>query len=473
MGYRWRGFEHPELYKMINSGPGAAASEPQTVYWQSLTEELTQVDSDLNKKLTGLNATWEGEAAERAQTGLTPLAEWAGDAESASGVMRASTELQADYVSDARNRMPEPVPVTTPSPSGWQVAAAGVAALTGNAGPAVNVAAQAADHELQEAAQSEAEQRAVETMQTYESSSTWNRDTLGTFVAPPDVVVASPPPQGGTLSFVESTGDRADGVNGSSQGTTTSGFSGPSGSNTSVTGPNGGGQQVPTGGGGGGGGGGGVGTVPPVGGGGGGVRPPQNTTPSGTPPPGQPPFGGPPGLPGNPPGTNPPFNGPGNPPFTGPGGNPPFNPNNPNLLPTNNLTGFPNGPGNAGEVARGAQPLRGGLPGGGFGPGGLGGPGAIDPDGSRASSQLGRGMPGVPGENGAVRTGPGGATAANAAGGGRGGTGGAMGAGGRRSEGEDDDEHYAADYLMETDDVFGHDDLRVAPTVIGESSPQQ
>jgi hypothetical protein len=47
-----------------------------------------------------------------------------------------------------------------------------------------------------------------------------------------------------------------------------------------------------------------------------------------------------------------------------------------------------------------------------------------------------------------------------------------MGAGGRRADDEDDEERYAPDYLLETEDVFG-DDRRVAPTVIGESTPQE
>src|ERR1044072_3217700 len=102
MANRWRGYGHPELYNMINSGPGPAASEPQTAYWQSLASELTQVDEDLNTKLNNMGATWEGQAAESAQSGLTPLAEWASDAETGSSVMRTSSELQADYISDAR-----------------------------------------------------------------------------------------------------------------------------------------------------------------------------------------------------------------------------------------------------------------------------------------------------------------------------------------------------------------------------------
>ncbi|MBB4906494.1 hypothetical protein [Actinophytocola algeriensis] len=465
MGYRWRGYEHPELYKMINAGPGPKASDPQTMYWTSLSEELAQVDQDLNARLTQLGSRWEGKASENAQTGLTPLAEWAGDAETGSTVMKVSSENQGEYIADARAKMPEPIEVTTQAPSGWDKFLAGAAAATGNIGPAADVAAQAADHEAQEAAQSEAEQRAIETMQSYESSSIWNRETLGTFVAPPDVVVATPAPQPtGGVSPVLINNLSVD--PGSDPG---GGSGGGSGSNPPSVRqqppnlpPNTGGELVPgtppPGGGGGGGGGGGtvitnptnpVGTLPPS------VTTPQDvfvppTTGPNTqfPPPNQ--------FPTNPT------------PTPNPGGQPPFLGTGPN----------PFGPGdNASDIARRALPLRPGLPGQGGpfgqhpfgGPGGLpgGGAGAGALDGERAPSQLGRGglAGGAVGEGGVVRNGPGAAGAA----GGRGANGvhGPAGAGGRRADGEDDDEHFAPDYLLENDDVFG-DDRRVSPTVIGE-----
>ena len=77
---------------------------------------------------------------------------WAGDAETGSRVMKISTENQGEYIVDARARMPEPVEVSTQSPSNWQMVTAGASLLTGNPGPAAQVAAQAADHERQEAA---------------------------------------------------------------------------------------------------------------------------------------------------------------------------------------------------------------------------------------------------------------------------------------------------------------------------------
>ncbi|TDV40003.1 PPE domain-containing protein [Actinophytocola oryzae] len=467
MGHRWRGYEHPELYDMINEGPGAQASDPQTTYWQNLATELTQVDEELNSKLTSLGSRWEGKAAESAQTGLTPLASWASDAETGASVMKVSSEDQGQFVSDARASMPEPVPVTTPAPSGWDVAAAAGAALLGNPGPALDVANQANDHEAEEAAKNEAEQKAVETMQTYESSSTWNRTTLGTFVPPPDVVVSTPAPQGSATGviFGAPTVRAVSGDN--SGGTKPGGKSNTGGPGGSVPPPNvngGQGNGNGNGGNGGGNGGGGDGQVQPPN-----VRPgePGTTTPSDVLTP----------LPTNP------GNGPL--PTPGPGPNPlPPNPN-PNPFPPGGGGPFPpfggGDPSNAGDIARrplpplkpGLLPVEstpfgrpggpGGLPGG--TPGGPGGFGAFD--GERAPSQIGRGgvLGGAPGEGGVVRSGPGAAGAAGARG--ANGVHGPVGAGGRRADGEEDDEHYSPDYLLEEDDVFG-DDRRVSPTVIGE-----
>jgi hypothetical protein len=449
MGYRWKGFEHPVLHKMINDGPGAAASDPQTIYWQGLTDELTLVDEELNAKLKTMKVTWEGQAADSAQSGLTPLAAWASDAETGSTVMRISSEDQGEYISDARAKMPEPIEVTTQAPSGWQIATAGAAVLTGNPGPALDVAKQAADHEAQEAAQSEAEQRAVETMDTYDSSSTANRETLGTFVPPPDVVVATPEPRGGTPGHVTGTTTLVNNVGANGTETTSASYS-PSGTggSTSVTPVGSGGSSwQPS-------------TPPP-----GGSAVPPVTTPSGGGP-FPPPTGNPLPPGGNPPPYQPPSPNPGYPPPT-----PLPSWSNNNQVNTKNpystRSGLPAGPGGGGnsqDVVRRGTPagpgVRGGVPGGGL-PGG----GVFDAE--RSSSQLGRGGlagAGVPGEGGVVRNAPG---AAGAAGRGGSGVNGPVGPGGRR-DGEEDEERFAPDYLLETEDVFGDGDQRVVPTVIGE-----
>lgn len=439
MTARWRGHSHPELYDMINTGPGAGASDAQTQYWTGLTEELAQVDANLNKALTELKATWEGPASQGADSSLTPLQRWADDAQGGSRVMRISTEDQAEYVSTARAEMPKPVPVTTPEPSGWQMVTAGAAALTGNPGPAAMVALQAGDHERQEAASDAAAQKAVDTMHTYESSSTFNRNTLGTFVAPPDVVIDTPPPRGET------------GTSGGVIGGWASRDLAYSGSTTQTSGSI---QTPPNPGGGGGG-----GTPPPNPGGGG--QPPT----AGNPPVGSLPRGGDGTDPSNvvPVPTPPPPPTPGPPPTFGGGpgpitGGPNWGNDHANLLPNNPfLTGDSSGKPGSGPPGGRGVPGVGGLPGG------------VDADGGRSAAQLGRGAGalGIPGGEGVLgRGGPAGTVGAAGRGGGSLG-GGPMGAGGG-ANGDEDDEHFSPDYLLETTDVFG-DERMVSPAVIGEN----
>ncbi|PWW50887.1 PPE domain-containing protein [Actinokineospora spheciospongiae] len=443
--HRWEGYDHPTLFKMINSGPGPAASTAQTEYWSALTAELEQIDADLATKLSTMQATWEGGAADQAQTGLTPLQAWAADAQSGASLMRASTEYQADIVGRARAEMPEPVQVTTPAPSGWDKLAAGAALLTGNAGPAAGVLAQSQDHEAQEAAQDAASQKAVDTMDSYQSSTNFNTSTLGTFVPPPDVVISTPAPDGGVGHQVGYAISQATGGTGGSNGGTSAASYTPvqltSGTPGQYLAPTGGASPVHT-----------PQFVP-------GGNPPAftpvsaSTTPAGY----VPPTGGgthtpitPNGLTGVP---------------TGGGG-----------LPSGDATRFPGGirpgltPTDAG-LARGgpvagqaaaqeAAARRGALA------GGLGGSAPAEgPARGGANSALGRGgVAGAGSFSGDSLLGGRNGTAGAA--GGKAGTGaGAMGGGrGANADEEEDFEH--ASYLVETDDIFG-DERHVAPGVLG------
>ncbi|MBY8847600.1 PPE domain-containing protein [Saccharothrix sp. MB29] len=190
--HRWRGYAHPELYNMINSGPGVAASRPVEDKWKALSEALGEIDTSIHQGLEKLGASWEGSSATETRAALSPLGEWATDAQRGSDVMKTSAQLQGEYIADARKEMPEPVPVTTEAPStGDKV----LGALTGPIGM-MHVIQQQQDHERQEAAQDNAEAKAVEVMNNYQSNSEWNSGTLGEFVPPPKVVIDTPPPAG-------------------------------------------------------------------------------------------------------------------------------------------------------------------------------------------------------------------------------------------------------------------------------------
>ncbi|MFC0067674.1 PPE domain-containing protein, partial [Umezawaea endophytica] len=293
--HRWRGYTHEELHTMINGGPGVAASIPLEDSWKALSETLGQIDTSIQDGLTKVGASWEGASAEAATAALSPLAAWATDAGQGADTMKASAQLQGGYIADARKEMPEPVMVTTEAPStGDKV----LGALTGPVGM-LHVINQQKDHEAQEAAQDNAEQKAITVMNNYQSSSEWNSDTLGEFVPPPQVVIDTPPP-GGAGSYNSSSANYSSTDSSAytpkgGDGTTSTSWAPPPSSPPPVS-------------------------PPPVftGGGGGGT-----TNPTWTPPPAQPPVNLPvqptPPPPGTPPpgGFPPPGAGPVRPPFKG------------------------------------------------------------------------------------------------------------------------------------------------------------
>jgi hypothetical protein len=434
---RWKGLDHEAIHKMINDGPGASASGPNIEFWGTLSKGLADISKNLDNRLAKLKVNWEGQAGDNATGSMSPLSTWAGRAEQGSNVMKASFEMQGDYVGQARAEVPEPVQVTTPTPSGWQMAAAGASLLTGNPGPALSVANQAQDHEAQERAQDEAARKAVKAMEKYEESSELNAATLGRFDPPPTVVVNAPTPSGNPNSSTFSTsGFHPQETFSTGHSTSEQTYTPPQTHTSTYTPPatytpqqpqQPVGHQVPTY----------QSTdpshvTPPV------IEPPVNRPdpfPRPNPIPGPGPF---------PPGEGPFFTG-------GPGGGP------------GGPGGSFNEPGGRGGIGgQGGQGGRGGLGGSGQGFG----QNAVDAEGR----QLGRG--GAGGMNNALmQEGMGrGGVGPNAAGGRGGAGGGPMGAGGR-GKGEDDDEHETPSYLLETEDVFG-DERMVAPPVIGERPEQ-
>ncbi|GAA1277998.1 PPE domain-containing protein [Saccharothrix xinjiangensis] len=178
-GHRWSGYSHEELYRQINAGPGPGASHVSVERWVGVSSALTEINAELHAGILRSGARWEGNAADQARNGINPLAAWADEARTGADVMRTSAELQADYIAKARADMPAPVPVTAEKPN------LVVSVLTSLVGGQT-------DYEKQEQAQDAAEQRAREVMATYASSTSSNTSTLGQFHQPPQLVVSAP-----------------------------------------------------------------------------------------------------------------------------------------------------------------------------------------------------------------------------------------------------------------------------------------
>ncbi|GAA2664684.1 MULTISPECIES: PPE domain-containing protein [Actinosynnema] len=177
-GHRWSGYSHEELYKKINSGPGPRASFTSLERWEGIAGALVEINAQLQEGVARSGAQWQGLAADQARAGINPLAEWADHARTGAVIMRASNQMQADYIAKARADMPEPVKVTAEDPG---TILSGLAHLVGVQ----------TDFEVQERAQNIAEQRARDVMTTYASSTTANTATLGQFSQPPQVAITA------------------------------------------------------------------------------------------------------------------------------------------------------------------------------------------------------------------------------------------------------------------------------------------
>ncbi|MFC6089482.1 PPE domain-containing protein [Saccharothrix lopnurensis] len=178
-GHRWSGYSHEELYRQINSGPGPGASHTSVARWVGVSSALAEINAELHAGVLRSGARWEGTAADQARHGINPLAAWADEARTGAEMMRTSAELQADHIAKARADMPAPVPVTAEKPNPV------VGLLTALVGGQT-------DFEKQEQAQDAAEQRAREVMATYASSTSSNTSTLGQFHQPPQLVISAP-----------------------------------------------------------------------------------------------------------------------------------------------------------------------------------------------------------------------------------------------------------------------------------------
>lgn len=182
---RWRGQNHEALHSMINSGEGPRASTPQLEYWEGLKGALGDISGRLNESLQNLGATWEGQAGDSAHRGMTPLRQWADIAQGAADVMRQSVQDQADHVANARAKMPEPVPKPPGGPMAWPQEGGKPPAPGQPPNPAALIAQHGKDLEHIERAAGDAAERAVQVMNQYQSASEHNAGSLAEFNHPP------------------------------------------------------------------------------------------------------------------------------------------------------------------------------------------------------------------------------------------------------------------------------------------------
>src|SRR4051812_7934869 len=113
--YNWDAWSHEDLHAMINgrggglvgilkgsTGRGVAGGSEAAEAWSRFTTFMYGLQQRTTDALTRAGVSWEGRAGESARSGITPLAQWAGDSATAGTATQDCTTSLVDCYCSAR-----------------------------------------------------------------------------------------------------------------------------------------------------------------------------------------------------------------------------------------------------------------------------------------------------------------------------------------------------------------------------------
>jgi len=191
---RWRGYTHDEIYRIVHTGPGHAASAQAQAIWPQVEQRLRVIDENLATETTRLGGGWEGAAAEATREGLTPLGEWAAQAVNGAQRTAGGVDQQAQYVADMRNSVPPPgAPISAEVPPSLN-------------DPGLDPFFQA-DWAAQDVERDRLAQQAVHAMDVYTDNSVSNKPHMYAMATPPAVAADTAPMAAASTGGVAGYGD--------------------------------------------------------------------------------------------------------------------------------------------------------------------------------------------------------------------------------------------------------------------------
>jgi hypothetical protein len=182
---------HETIYQHITGGPGSADLMDASQGWRSVAAKLQDLHGLVEQAIRGMSAAQQGAAADAAMHATMALMPWLDSSVTAANAMAARIAQQADCFAHTRDNMPRPVAVPEVSfsqdPGTWMADHA-VEWL-----PGIQT-----QHERDQVAAQQAEQRARELMTAYQGSSNETLAVNQEFTAAPAVVAeVSDPSLGG------------------------------------------------------------------------------------------------------------------------------------------------------------------------------------------------------------------------------------------------------------------------------------
>lgn len=175
---------HQELYSKIHSSGNGSAVDATNEAWQTFRALMGNAKAEVESALRDANAVWTGPAGEAFSGGMAPLVQWAEDTRAAGVATHNAFLAQRSYYVGTRDRMPEPVRLSSTANDDFLGIPAGMTHLLGGQ----------TDQDVEERKAHEAKREAVRVMDSYRSGAAEAAANLGTFVEPPKVTfeVAQP-----------------------------------------------------------------------------------------------------------------------------------------------------------------------------------------------------------------------------------------------------------------------------------------
>jgi PPE family len=172
---------HETIYQHITGGADSAGLMDASQGWRSVAAKLQDLHGVVEQAIRGISAAQQGAAADAATHATIALMPWLDSSVAAANAMAARIAEQAGSFAHTRNNMPQPVKVPEVSfsqdPGTWMADHA-VEWL-----PGIQT-----QHERDQVAAQQAEQRARELMTAYQGSSNDNLVVSQEFTAAPAVV---------------------------------------------------------------------------------------------------------------------------------------------------------------------------------------------------------------------------------------------------------------------------------------------
>ncbi|WNV82079.1 hypothetical protein [Umezawaea sp. Da 62-37] len=188
--YNWDAWSHEDLHAMIHgrdpglagavkgyTGRGVAGGAEAAEAWSRFTALMRGLQDRTTDALARAGVSWVGRAADAAGGGITPLAQWAGDAHTAGTATHGGTTALVDSYSAARDSMPEPVAAGSTNSDLLGIPAGFTHLLGGQT-----------DQDQRERVAQAAKLEAVRILRDYREHSAATAADLGLFIPPPNVV---------------------------------------------------------------------------------------------------------------------------------------------------------------------------------------------------------------------------------------------------------------------------------------------